>query len=149
MNPTKKKILEGEKLLETDKKFASEIASGQDSPFKGALLHIFNERIHNVESRLTQLRSQWAVEFEKESAEANTRMPALLATAKEYIDKQPIAVSSKIEEIINRHENLNYNRDQEQYNDDFYELIQHVRFMNSQSKQPVNIKQSPLKVTKK
>lgn len=143
MNPTKKKILEGEKLLETDKRFASEIASAADSPFKGALLHLFNERIHNVESRLTQLRIQWVVEFEKESAEANTRMPALLVAAKKYIGMNPSAVSSKIEEIINRHASRDYKREQEQYNDEFYDLIQHVRFMNSQ------LKQSPLKISKK
>lgn len=143
MNPTKQSILQGEKLLETDKKFASEIASAQDSEFKGALLHLFNERIQNIEARLTKLRAQWAVEFEKESAEANTRMPALLASAKKYIGMNPVAISTKIEAIIRYYEDGGQTYDQETRNDHYYELIQHVRFMNSQTSKP------QLKATKK
>ena len=133
MNPTKQKILQGEKLLETDKKFASEIASAQDSEFKGALLHLFNERIHNIEARLPKLRAQWAVEFEKESAEANTRMPAILANAKKYIGREPKAVSDKIKAITDKYSEL-ASHDQESMNDDFYELIQHIRFFNTKVK---------------
>lgn len=133
MNPTKKQLLIGEKLLAENQKYEEQVMSSTSfEALKLALGFLFQERILNLQSRIAKLKEQYAVEFEKESAEANSRMPAVLANAKKYVGKEPKAVSDKIEAIIERHTTATV--DQEQKNDDFYELIEHVRFFNTKVK---------------
>ena len=135
MNPTKQKILMGEKLLAENQKYEEQVMGASSfEALKLALGFLFQERILNLQSRLAKLKEQWAVEFEKESAEANSRFPAVLANAKKYIGKEPKAVSVKIKAIVDSYENEGQTHDQESKNDDFYELIEHVRFFNTKVK---------------
>ena len=60
-------------------------------------------------------------------------MPAVLANAKKYIGREPKAVSDKIEAIVVGYTE-NASADQEKFNDDFYSLIEHVRFFNTKAK---------------
>mgnify|MGYP001575303896 CR=1 FL=1 len=134
MNPTKQKILQGEQLLKENQKYEEQVMSASSfEALKLALGFLFQERILNLQSRLVKLKEQWAVEFEKESAEANSRMPAVLANAKKYIGREPKAVSDKIEAIVVGYTE-NASADQEKFNDDFYSLIEHVRFFNTKAK---------------
>lgn len=134
MNPTKQKILQGEVLLKENQKYEEQVmGAGSFEAMKLALGFLFQERILNLQSRLAKLKEQWAVEFEKESVEANSRFPAVLANAKKYIGREPKAVSAKIQAIIRLHESGD-GIEQEKKNDDFYELIEHVRFFNTKVK---------------
>lgn len=135
MNSTKQKILMGEKLLAENQKYEEQVmGAGSFEALKLALGFLFQERILNLQSRLVKLREQWAVEFEKESAEANSRMPAVIVNAKKYVGKEPKAVSDKINAIIKHYEDEGQTHDQESRNDHFYELIEHVRFFNTKVK---------------
>ena len=134
MNPTKQKILQGEQLLKENQKYEEQVMGASSfEALKLALGFLFQERILNLQSRLIKLKEQWAVEFEKESAEANSRMPAVFANAKKYIGREPKAVSDKIEAIVVGYTE-NASADQEKFNDDFYSLIEHVRFFNTKAK---------------
>lgn len=135
MNPTKAQILQGEKLLEENKKFAQQLVDATEvADLKTVLSFLFAERIVNLEHKLAKLRPQWAVEFEKESAEVNTKMPAVVANAKKFIGREPKAVSDKIRAIIEKHTAEGAFFEQEEKNDDFYELIEHINFINKKVK---------------
>ena len=135
MNPTKKQILAGEEILRKDKKHLDDVTSA--TTFEGlraAIQNLYEERIHNTIGRLTKLKDQWAVEFEKESAEANTRMPAVLANSEKYITREPKAIADKIKAILEKYKDSSAIIPQEERNDDFYDLIDHIKFMNKNVK---------------
>lgn len=145
MNPTKQKILRGQEVLRRDEQHLVDINNASDfSGLQNALRALYEERVHNVKSRIAKLNDQFAVEFEKESAEANTRMPAVLENAKKYINREPKAVADKIKAIVDKYNEPHASKDQEETNDDFYDLIDHIKFMNNNGKSASPV---PMKAT--
>lgn len=135
MNQTRKSILEGEDLQKRNNEMFEKIATAATvEELKAPLGMLYDERMKNVEKRLVDLRGRYAVELEKESAEANSRFPAVLVNAKKWIGKEPKQISDRIEDIVAKYEVPTGTYDQETRNDDFYDLISHVQAMGKINK---------------
>ena len=136
MNQTKNQILQGEALLEKDKKILLGVLKPSEyiPNLKAALQYLFEERVHNVENRLAGLRKKYEVEFERESAECNSKLSEVIVMAKKLIGRDPVAISAKIEAILKKYDGT-MPSDQEERNDDFYELLGHIDFFHKNVKQ--------------
>lgn len=142
MNPTKKSILTGEALLKQKQGFLDRIhkllftqTTMQYDPCAAILLEMKNlelqEQVDTITTRLEKLRKQYLVEFEAESKEANEKMGSLIMIGKSLAGKEPIAISTKIQELIAE---LTPRPEQEHFNDVFYELQSHINFFKKKVK---------------
>ena len=136
MNQTKNQILQGEALLEKDKKILLGVLKPSEyiPNLKAALQYLFEERVHNVENRLAGLRKKYEVEFERESSECNSKLSEVIVMAKKLVGRDPVAISAKIEAILKKYDGT-MPSDQEERNDDFYELLGHIDFFHKNVKQ--------------
>ena len=149
MHPTKQQIINGEKLYH-QYKFITEgidkvVGEQGDNALqfevfmKDAMLILlaiekvtYTERINQIVPKLEQLKKQYAVEFEKESAEVNVQMEKVIENAKKYIGQEPLAISAKIADCIARTEEGAM--DQERKNDIYFALKGHVNFFKTKLK---------------
>ena len=148
MHPTKQLLLNGEKLQAQYKRITDSIdvvvgERGNLLQFevfmKDAMLILlaieqvtYAERLAQIEPKLAQLKKQYAVEFEKESAEVNMNSEGLAAEAKKFIGKEPLVISDKIEGCIVRM--MDSTQEQEDKNEAYYELKGHSNFFKNKLK---------------
>ena len=133
------KIKDGEARLETYKKIIGDIqgwnATGRDV---AAGLHIllsihelqYTEKYRTIQAQMGPLRSDYLVEFEKESQEVNTKMEALLTEAKKYSGKEPLNVTQKIDDLVHLVEHVK-DMEQERKNDTYFEIKGNLDFVKN------------------
>lgn len=136
-------ITEGQTLLDKYKRIIGGIASlphptqegeatMQDHHYKATLLVLdvesikIAERIPQIEEKLTAKRKEYDLEFEKASAEANTKMHIVINEARQHFDKELVGVTSKMKELVAKYE---AGVEQEEKNEIYDSLKSHNVFM--------------------
>ena len=142
MNPQKALIIEGERHLSEKKGFLEQIEKLSKGNWIGAsvaesiLLQIekvkLKEAVTLIEQRLVKLNKEFLVSFEKESQEANEKMPTAIMLGQKYVGNEPMAISSEIERLIA--EVKAGEMDQERKNDVYFELFRHINFFKNNIK---------------
>ena len=99
---------------------------------KVALTELF-ERTDSIQIKLSALNKQYMIEFEKDSAVANKNINSIILKARQYIGKEPLGVSSKIDEAVKKIEADQF-MDQEVKNDLYFDLAAHIDFFKNKVK---------------
>ena len=139
MTPTKETITTGEALLAKYNGLIKEIDDAGDVTL--VLLRVlakiakseFSERIDSIQKKLSALNKQYMIEFEKDSAVANKNINSIILKARQYIGKEPLGVSSKIDEAVKKIEADQF-MDQEVKNDLYFDLAAHIDFFKNKVK---------------
>jgi len=136
MNPDKKIIIEGERHLKQKEELLEKIdsVSGNEDAIS-LLLNIkreeLAEQVVTINKRLEKVRNQFIISFEKESAEANEKMPIAIMLGQKYVGKEPTEISSAIQMLIAEYKEGNW--DQERKNDIYFALC-HITFFQTKVK---------------
>ena len=89
----------------------------------------FEDRAENVKKRLAKIRKEYIFQFEKDSAEANVGLWAIVVVAKKYIGQEPRTITDLLAPLIKYYYDNKDNFSQEERNDLYFKLKGHINFL--------------------
>ena len=128
-----------EKLLEDQKKIKSLV--DEEDPIALSILSLqdikiaeYHDKTFWMENRVAQAEKEHLAQFEIQSAECNAQMPRMIELARKKIDCNPLEITSLFPELINKYESSADTISQEDKNNIYFALKQHIHIINTKFK---------------
>lgn len=133
----KEQLIQGNAILQSCKDMLTKITELEQNKNDKATLEFlldiqkleFEDRVKNTEARLEQIKKQFLIEFELQSAEANSKIEVVIFDAQKYIGKEPKNITDKIQPLIDMWDASKPYMEQEKKNDLYFELKAHLKFL--------------------